>query len=154
MKTPSQLPEDYNFYIEELAGEIMFRIDTEQGNRPLAVMTIHTPTKSLDGGSCGGAWIVTSSNAKQGWGPLMYDVAIEWASLNGKGLAPDRDQVSDDALRVWDRYTQRSDVKHHPLSSGNCRLPKSYLRSSLSYRYTKRPERIPELQRLGKLREE
>lgn len=62
-------------------------------------------------GACLNAWVVTSANADQGWGPLLYDVAIEWASLRGSGvgLAPDRSIVSDDAYGVWDNYMKNRD---------------------------------------------
>jgi len=63
-------------------------------------------------GNCAGAWIVGGSVADEGWGPLLYDVAIEWATKNGQGLAPDRNVVSPSATKVWDYYfNNRSDVK-------------------------------------------
>jgi len=56
-----------------------------------------------------GVYIVTSSKVKDGYGPLLYDVAMETA---GKaGLKPDTLTVSDDASAVWKHYdTQRQDV--------------------------------------------
>jgi hypothetical protein len=52
----------------------------------------------------------------KGWGPLLYDLAIEWATINGGGLMSDRLSVSDDALRVWLAYdSMRPDVKMNQL---------------------------------------
>lgn len=69
-------------------------------------------------GPCAGAWKVSSANAKKGWGPLLYDVAIEYASLNAGGLVADRDVVSPNARRVWDYYLSgRSDVTSHQLDN-------------------------------------
>jgi hypothetical protein len=56
-----------------------------------------------------GVYIVTSAKAKDGFGPLLYDVALEVAGKSG--LKPDTLDVSDDASAVWKHYdTQREDV--------------------------------------------
>ena len=57
-----------------------------------------------------GVHIVTSAKAKEGFGPLLYDVALEIAGESG--LKPDTLDVSDDASAVWKHYnTQREDVR-------------------------------------------
>ena len=61
-------------------------------------------------GPCLDAYVVSWTRATSGWGPLLYEVAIEWASRNASGLAPDRHSVSDDALGVWIKYAQRPDL--------------------------------------------
>ena len=69
-------------------------------------------------GPCGGAWKVGMSGAADKWGPFLYDIAIEYATLNGNGLIPDRFIVSDEARAVWDYYlNNRSDVQAHQLDS-------------------------------------
>ena len=69
-------------------------------------------------GNCSGAWMVGSSEAMKGWGPFLYDVAIEYATLRGNGLMPDREMVSGEAKRVWDYYLKnRSDVTAHQLDN-------------------------------------
>jgi len=69
-------------------------------------------------GPCDGAWKVSSADAKKGWGPMLYDVAIEYATLNAGGLVSDRDAVSPEARRVWDYYLgSRSDVISHQLDN-------------------------------------
>ena len=61
-------------------------------------------------GPCLDGWTVIGSEAEQGWGPLLYEVAIEFASQDGGGLAADRFSVSQYAQAVWDKYEQRGDV--------------------------------------------
>lgn len=63
-------------------------------------------------GPCLGSSYVTSANVKGGFGPLLYDVAIEMTG----GVTPDRTEVSDEALRVWSYYEKnRDDVKKEQL---------------------------------------
>ena len=67
---------------------------------------------------CGGAWMVAHANAKSGWGPLLYDVAMEWATQKYNGLMADRATVSHEARNIWDYYlSQRGDVKAHQLDN-------------------------------------
>ena len=65
-------------------------------------------------GECGGAWVISLTQAKDGWGPMLYDLAIETATLKrmgGGGVTPDRHTVSSEARRVWDYYlNNRSDI--------------------------------------------
>ena len=66
---------------------------------------------SVDGGKCLGAMVVGSSEAKQGWGPLLYDVAMEYSSMIAGGLIADRSMVSEKAYDVWEYYhDSRDDV--------------------------------------------
>jgi len=76
-------------------------------------------------GECGEAWMVGGAAASHGWGPLLYDVAIEWATKNGGGLISDRGSVSDDAQGVWNYYmNSRGDVTAHQLDDlANTRTP-------------------------------
>ena len=53
-------------------------------------------------------WQTTSSSATRTWGPLLYEVALEYVSSKGGMLMSDRLTVSDDAERVWDYYLRRS----------------------------------------------
>jgi len=56
-----------------------------------------------------GVYIVSSSRVSDGYGPLLYDVAMETAGKSG--LKPDTLTVSPDAAAVWRHYdTQRDDV--------------------------------------------
>ena len=76
-------------------------------------------------GPCFDGWTVIGAQAEKGWGPLLYEVAIEYASQNGGGLTSDRFSVSQYAQAVWDKYENRGDVdaqqmdtNHEPGSSG------------------------------------
>ena len=73
-------------------------------------------------GNCFGGWIVEGSGVKpqgEGWGPLLYEVALEWASQNRDGLTSDRSDVSEFAEVVWDKYEQRGDVKRKQMDIVN-----------------------------------
>lgn len=97
---------------------------------------------------CDGAFVISGSSAKKGWGPLLYDIAMEWATKHGNGLAPDRLRVSPDALKVWEFYdNKRQDVVSFPLSD-DC----SHENKSLSKRYTKSPETIEALRAVRNLK--
>ena len=59
-----------------------------------------------------GAWEVSSSEAKSGWGPLLYDIVMETVTSLGAGLTCDRYSVSDDAYRIWQHYLKnRSNIQ-------------------------------------------
>lgn len=71
-----------------------------------------------DIGACGDAYMVQWAGAVKGWGPLLYDVAVEVATKLGGGLMADRHSVSPDAHAVWQYYvTRRTDVKVHQLDT-------------------------------------
>jgi hypothetical protein len=69
------------------------------------------PVQLNDEYPCDDGFMVAYSDATKGWGPLLYDVAMEYATLMGNGLMSDRTEVSDEAYAVWDYYLKsRSDV--------------------------------------------
>lgn len=122
MKTPKELPENVGVLIntENTPEEISFSyVDLHTGspsNAPKGEVTIgNIPSEYEEWyGSCLNAWVVVSANADQGWGPMLYDIAIEWASMRGSGvgLVPDRVIVSDHAYNVWDQYMKnRGDIE-------------------------------------------
>jgi len=125
-------------------------------------------------GPCDGAWVVLRSEADKYWGPLLYDVAIEWATENGgQGLTPDRTRVSEPALAVWDFYLKNrsgvNDVNNSQLDNlknkltrrnkqDNCNQTaavkaagRDWQNSSLSKRYTKAPDTLRMLRDAGRL---
>ena len=130
------------------------------------------------GMACDDAWQIEYSEATQGWGPLLYDVAMEFATLNGGGLTPDRVSVSSDAKAVWDYYlSNRGNVASHQLDKqpeeerlpgpqltpdievDDCKQASAakdtgkdkWFESSLSKRYTKSPTTINALRAAGRL---
>ncbi len=66
-----------------------------------------------DHNPCLNAWNVAQTfPTSSGWGPILYDIAIEVATQEAGGLTSDRNEVSDDARAVWDKYdTVRGDVE-------------------------------------------
>jgi len=57
---------------------------------------------------------VVDVGADPGWGPLLYDIAMEYASFIGDGLTPDKEMtISPDAVPLWQYYAseKRSDVE-------------------------------------------
>ena len=75
-------------------------------------------------GMCNDAWEVYWAEVHEdyksgGFGPLMYDVAME---LAGKyGLICDRNSVSHEAARVWNHYLEnRADVYPEDIDVENC----------------------------------
>jgi len=132
--------------------------------------------KGREYGPCGGAWKVSSSQAGDSWGPMLYDVAMEYATEMGGGMISDRDAVSPAARRVWDYYfMRRGDVNAHQLDDlkntltpdieeDNCDqnvathstgYPSAntvdWAKSPLSKRYTKEPATMNALRAAGKL---
>lgn len=59
-----------------------------------------------------GSYKVDNVKATEGFGPILYDVAMEIASQDSRGLRADDANVSDDAAAVWKFYQDnRSDVE-------------------------------------------
>ncbi len=61
---------------------------------------------------CNDAFVVNNTHqTTDGWGPLLYDIAMEVATVLGGGLTSSRKMVSSNAKPVWDYYQdKRSDV--------------------------------------------
>ena len=168
MKTPADLPDDIVVVIKDdgPAASIYYGV----ANNPSEYASLNRSTMgaidiySLKGhpsyGNCGDAWMVGGSGAQEGFGPMLYDVAIEWATQNGGGLISDRSSVSDDAQAVWSYYERnRDDVTAHqlddlentltPEDEDNCDqeigratitgMYNTWQDSQLSKRYTKPP---------------
>jgi len=156
------------------AGKTLARYDVPSGR--VAIGEIIDP-EMWGNGPCGGAWQVQEANADHGWGPLLYDVAIEFATMRANGLVPDRREVSMEARNVWKYYlSNRSDVKSHQLDNLKNQLTKTekdncnqkeagykygeeeymtskakWWKSPLSKRYTKTPTVINRLRKIGRI---
>tara|TARA_Y100000310_G_scaffold316399_1_gene368061 strand:- start:486 stop:1100 length:615 start_codon:yes stop_codon:yes gene_type:complete len=74
----------------------------ERPSKPLSKFPEH------ELGPCAGAWEVVNASAPHGWGPMLYDIAMEYAGQ--AGLMSDRGTVSSDALGIWAYYDKRGDV--------------------------------------------
>lgn len=100
------------------------------------------------------AWVVLNSDAAEaGWGPFLYDIAMELATLAKAGLRSHDMNVSEDALRVWNFYSsKRPDVSKRKLPR---RLKPKLKDESLQFMYQKTPDSIVhELKRMGKWKEQ
>ena len=152
-----------------LAGNVFLRPGADDPAK--GSVSIYDIQSHPDYGNCGEAWMVGGSWSSDGWGPLLYDVAIEWATQNGGGLIADRSSVSEDAEAVWRYYMRRrSDVEaiqlddlenyFTPQEEDNCDQdpamdyegPNGWMDSPLSKRYTKAPTMINALKMAGKLK--
>ncbi len=77
---------------------------------------VTTMSPGEDTGPCSGALNVAYSTASRGWGPMLYDVAMEVATQTAGGLTPDRNSVSNSAQNIWSYYfNDRGDVQSHQL---------------------------------------
>jgi len=73
-------------------------------------------------GNCLDAWMVRMSKAKDGFGPMLYDVALEYATQMGSGLISDRGGSTPAAQKVWDYYYYNrvgSDIEMQQLDNEN-----------------------------------
>ena len=121
MKTVDDLPEGVYIAIKKIRGGFAVYYSDKDGlsttpsyarfhlRRPHGKI-MFAPAESFEG-NCLDAFVVFGSKAGSGWGPLLYDIAIEWTTERGSGLIADRASVSREARAVWDYYlNKRSDV--------------------------------------------
>jgi len=111
-------------------------------------------------GACN-SWEVMNVFARRGWGPLLHDIAMEWAG--SKGLVPDRMSITPKEAAIWDHYLKhrRGDVEWQDLGSeadvdvDYCRLHNDDDHEALDFRFfSKRKTTIPMLKREGRWIEE
>ena len=144
-----------------------------KGSRELAQRGLPTGKVAIgissgNKGECSGAFEVYGASATHGWRPMLYDVAIELATIQAGGLMSDRDSVSWQAQGVWQYYMDnRGDVtgiqlddewnKLTPTQRDNCGQNAArdddggWVDSPLSKRYTKPPTMMADLKAAGKL---
>ena len=107
-KRPEDLPADWMVYVDNMRDE--YRIELAGDGRTVGSITIGPAGTDVD--PCLGSYQVNTSQAEQGWGPMLYDVAMEIASMYSSGLIADRSAVSDEAQKVWQFYQDnRPDVE-------------------------------------------
>ena len=63
-------------------------------------------------------WQISAVEADKGWGPLLYEICIEYISKKNGALMPDRDSVTIDAENVWKKYLERTDVNKIQMDFG------------------------------------
>jgi len=62
-------------------------------------------------GECLGAWMTRMADTAKGFGPMLYDIAMEYATESGSGLIADRGGVTPAAEGIWKKYLERDDVE-------------------------------------------
>jgi hypothetical protein len=152
------LPPDTVIVIDErnnFVTEIYYSSLSEMGStdtKPYGRIIIEAPYPA---GTCDGAWNVRRADADSGWGPMLYDIAIEWSTQNANGLMSDRSEVDPEAKNVWDFYLKnREDVTAHQVGDENCDQDVAVgdlENSPLSKRYTKDPTTMIALRKAEKL---
>lgn len=81
---------------------------------PYGYIETAKPAKGETGKCSSARVVVVTAETRSGWGPLLYDVAIEASGRSG--LMPDRFSVTSDAEHVWSIYDKvRGDVEKTPL---------------------------------------
>jgi len=99
-------------YVIEISGDqrlIIIKMMKSDGNRRSLKGYI-----KIDRGITvpdGLVWEVSNVEADHGYGPLLYDIAMEMVYLlDDGGLMPDRTMVSPEARAVWRKYYERGDI--------------------------------------------
>ena len=113
-KGPADLPDGVYVSVEKHPSEKSYSIRyvNEEGKSPgkshglKGTIVIEEP-QLVDDYPCNGAFMIGWSAASSGFGPLLYDVAMEVATMFGGGLVSDRTIVSTDAQAVWSYYLNR-----------------------------------------------
>lgn len=118
--SPADLPEDFFVRIEtfgeyvEVSYEHMDMLDDSIEGMLVA--------EKMKADACvANSYEITSANATPGWGPLLYDIMMEYLSSKKNAiLTSDRAMVSADAKNVWDYYLKsRPDVEKVRLDVSN-----------------------------------
>lgn len=117
MKMPADLPE--NVFIEifqdgrDLELQYIEKINGEIHNRPNVWMKtkegIYGSLQLRADRDCDGAYALREAMAFSGWGPMLYEVAME--IVGRKGITSDRRIVSPEARVVWEKFFRRQDIK-------------------------------------------
>ncbi len=184
-KGPADLPDGVYVGIKSFGNNTQVFYSDADGNRratikpPVGRVAVSKPGRSphsaQNPGSCLGAWQVISSQVSDGWGPLLYDVAME--VVGDAGIMADRGSLSDDAYNVWKYYmNSRPDVVKKqlddpdntltPEEEDNCDIDSAPEVNEIEWEtqlvgaltdspvmkvYTKGPTTIQELESMGRL---
>ena len=169
MNMPEQLPPDTVIVINDKNGFVDVYYGKKDNPRqrsknPEGHIEALLYSRTIHKGECNNALMVSHTYIEDGWGPLLYDVAMEHATENYGGLIADRSFVSGDAFDLWDFYAHgRDDVQTHqlddlensltPMDSDNCNhdnvaagaFGRIDFGNPLTKRYTKPATRMAEL---------
>ena len=114
-----ELPSGYFVNIAGDYGKIFINIHHEDGSKDADGVGLGMLHMSRTQIRTGNVWELDNVAAQKGYGPLLYDIAMELVGpddyIGDDGLMPDMTHVSADARRVWQKYYERSDVEHDAL---------------------------------------
>lgn len=99
-------------YVEDSYGDCVIKfIDHAKVGVNGMIEFEKTAEDWADGYALGGYRVRLTHPVTKGFGPLLYEIIIELASLRDSFLMSDRTKVSADALRVWNVYNDRDDIQ-------------------------------------------
>jgi hypothetical protein len=109
--TPAQVPQGWKFTIEDNESSKVIVSMIDHHDKVVAKIVIQNDERI----PCVEALSVESVFAPKGYGPMLYDLAMELAGE--KGIYSDRVAVSSAAQKIWEFYEhRRNDVESfHPL---------------------------------------
>ena len=115
--TPDNLPDGITFRLFVSSTGGMIRVSAKKHSVEFGEVEAHR-VRSEDV-PCYGAFEIGNSYSQfRGFGPILYDIAMEAATALGGGLMSDRMSVSDEARPVWSYYqNNRPDVERLQLDS-------------------------------------
>lgn len=103
---PADYNDVYGEYIEFEYGDPGYEIDLERKERYYAYDYL-PPCKAKNRE----IYCAFDMKASDGWGPLLFEIALEWATLNNTFLINDRRDVSNDAIGMMKKFNSRSDIE-------------------------------------------
>lgn len=146
MKGPKDLPEGAFISITELSDSFIVEFTAKNGSDEGSLVG-NVEVVRADEDFCGKVYEVNNAEAPSGWGPLLYDLTMEYAYP--LGIMADRASISQAAQRVWWYYfRKRRDVEKIPLDE-ECEAP--VFGEPFDYAYRKKPKLLSELKKLSKL---
>lgn len=118
MATPKDLPNGVGVRVKISPQRFEISYVASSNVNIYGAISILKPGNVKGAGPCLNACLVEeTSETTKGFGPMLYEIAIELASAHFEGLTADRVVVSQDALNVWKKYSKRSDVDHKQLDT-------------------------------------
>ena len=159
-KTPEDLPPETYVTVERTSDGILVYFSDLMGqlsDEPLSgIIEAYEPDNLT--GKCDGALVVRRAFVTGGFGPMLYDLAMEAAG--DRGLTMDRETLTGEAFRVWEYYKdRRADVEAIRLTDCT-KGPKLDVyqmeyeegESPIDFRYVKRDKAVTNaLRKAGKL---
>ena len=101
------LPEDFKVVVSPSKIKSGYHIKLKKGNVTFAYGDILTMDRRYSPWCHNNnVFMSRNTNAEKGWGPFVYDIMIEYATLKGGGLTPDKEggHLSPDSEHVWETY--------------------------------------------------